>query len=120
MITKKNVEKYVVAGNYVQFLDYTKKKLKDDVFYIYVTGPDQLRGLSEISGVFIGSFEERKDIEEIRLQIKLIQGRKTWSPPDLNRHDKDYAEFVKMMMMASSMTQEQYKKISPTAFREET
>lgn len=71
----KPVEKYVVAGNYNQFLNYCKKNSGDDVFYTYVYGPDQLRGLSEISGVFIGTFEERNDIEEIRLQIKLIQGR---------------------------------------------
>lgn len=78
-MTKKNVEKYVVAGNYSQFTNYVNKNLKDGVFYIYVYGPDQLRGLSEISGVFIGTFEERKDIEEIRLQIKLIKGRHTFS-----------------------------------------
>lgn len=86
----KSLKKYVVAGNHNEFVNYVnKKQLENGVHYIYVNGPDQLRGLNEISGVFIGTFEERSDIEEIRLQITLIKGR--------NRVNK-------------------YKKISMTAF----
>lgn len=126
---KNHIEKYVVAGNHSQFVNYVNKNSKDGVFYTYVYGPDQLRGLSEISGVFIGTFEDREDIEEIRLQIKLIKSRGTinnltstyWAPVAPSRHDKnkDYEEALKMLM-TSSMTQEQYKKISATAFSGES
>jgi len=77
MMTERVEAKYVVAGNWNQYMDYCKKKAGDDIHYIYVTGVERLRGLSEISGVFVGTFHERLDIEEIKTQIQIIKSRKT-------------------------------------------
>ena len=43
--------------------------------YRYVTGPDSLRGLNEIEGFYIGSYEQREDIEQIRNIISYTKGR---------------------------------------------
>jgi hypothetical protein len=70
------VTKYVVAGNWNEFTNYTKNRVGDDTMYIYVTHADVMRGLSDVSGVFIGTFHLRHDIEEIKTQIQIIKSRK--------------------------------------------
>lgn len=69
---------YVVAGTHNEFLEYTKNKI-DDKFYIYVSGVDKLRGLSEIEGCFYGSYKSRKDIQDIETQIKIIKSKRLFS-----------------------------------------
>jgi hypothetical protein len=44
---------------------------------MYVSGVDAIRGLDEISGVFIGTFQNRPDIVDIRNTILSIKSRKT-------------------------------------------
>ena len=73
----KNDTKYVVAGNWNEFINYTKNRVDDDTMYIYVSGIDSIRGLDEISGVFIGTFQNRPDIVDIRNTILSIKSRKT-------------------------------------------
>lgn len=67
------MKKYVVAGNYQEYKSHIDEKgyLKSE--YVYVNSPDQLRGLDKIEGFYIGSYEQRPDIEEIRQQIQLIK-----------------------------------------------
>jgi hypothetical protein len=72
----KNDTKYVVAGNWNEFINYTKKRFDDDTMYIYVNNVDVMRGLNEISGVFIGTFHLRPDLEEIKWMIQNIKSRK--------------------------------------------
>ena len=68
--------KYIVAGNWNEFTNYTRNRVGDDTMYIYFSGINIIRGLSDISGVFIGTFQSRPDIEEIKSQIQIIKSRK--------------------------------------------
>lgn len=92
-------DKYVVAGTFDQFKAYCKKKHGDGILYKYVTGPDSLRGLSEVSGVFIGTFYDRPDIEEIKSMIQIIKSVKTGftaqSVASLDPRLKFYPGFLK-------------------------
>ena len=56
---------YVVAGTYAQYLLYAKNKTGDDKFYIYVNSPDTLRGILDPHGVFIGTWMNRPDADQI-------------------------------------------------------
>ena len=56
---------YVVAGTYAQYLLYCRKKTSDGKFYIYVSGPDMLRGILDPHGVFIGTWMNRPDAGQI-------------------------------------------------------
>lgn len=74
---------YVIAGNKFEADSFAKKKtlemwnngktsisLSD---FVYVSSVDTLRGLSEIQGFYVGTWKNRKDIEEIQLQVKIIK-----------------------------------------------
>lgn len=66
---------YVVAGNYTQFHTFIKKKAGElwlsgnhEVtlsHFVYVSGVDQLRGISNPTGWFYGTWYERTDIRDI-------------------------------------------------------
>jgi len=85
MTPKKKI--FIVAGNLKEFEDYQRKKLHEwteysnilDPFpeYVYVSNANQLRGLNEIEGYYIGSYEDRTDLDEITWCIKAIKARKT-------------------------------------------
>jgi hypothetical protein len=78
MSNTKHPTKYIVAGNWNEFINYTKNRVDDDdTMYIYVNNVDVMRGLNEISGVFIGTFQNRPDIVDIRNTILSIKSRKT-------------------------------------------
>ena len=69
---------YFVAGNFSEYNDYRRRKEKegkDTSNWRYVSKALDIRGLSEITGFYIGSFDERGDIEEIRMIIDKIKGR---------------------------------------------
>ncbi len=77
---------YIVAGNFKEYTEYVDRKhyewLKPDsntlvspYFYINVSNVDKLRGLNKIQGFFIGSYEQRADIDEIKMAIKIIKGK---------------------------------------------
>ena len=68
--------RYVVAGTYDQYVNYARTKT-DDIFYIYVSGPDMLRGLRDPKGVFIGTWMDRPDIEDIVLNLRLATSTST-------------------------------------------
>lgn len=84
---------YIVAGNYDQFKAYRNKKFKEwsDYWaktlpdmtpavkfpdYVYVQHIDQLIGLSDIDGFFIGTYKDREDYEAIKQQIEIIKSKK--------------------------------------------
>lgn len=68
---------YIVAGNNAEFMELVKSKPSEERWrYRYVSGVDVIRGLSSIEGVFYGSWRSRKDIEGIRMQIKIIKSTK--------------------------------------------
>jgi hypothetical protein len=71
---------FVVAGNYSEYVSYTHKKSKSEAQfhereYRYVSSVNSIRGLSEIEGVFIGTWKSRSDISEIQDHIKIIKSR---------------------------------------------
>ena len=44
--------------------------------YVYVQHVDQLIGLSDIDGFFIGTYKDREDYEAIKQQIEIIKSKK--------------------------------------------
>lgn len=72
---------YVVAGNFEQFRKYQLlNKVIDGIdtsSYVYVSGPDMLRGLRDPKGVFIGTWMDRPDIEDIVLNLRLATSTST-------------------------------------------
>lgn len=68
-------KKFVIAGNHEQAKHWINNHLKkrqaagettlSSSEYVIVHGSDVLRGRGEVHGVFIGTWRERKDIEEI-------------------------------------------------------
>lgn len=70
---------HYVAGSFAEYNEYRKRKSKAGVDvsnWRYVSKVTDLRGLTEVKGFYIGSFEERDDIEEIRIIIEQIKGIK--------------------------------------------
>lgn len=67
--------KYIVAGNYNEYQAYVKRKPRIEYYYKYVAGIDTIRGLSEINGAFIGTYDQRLDIEEIKTLITIIKSK---------------------------------------------
>jgi dTDP-D-glucose 4,6-dehydratase len=70
---------YVVAGSQKEYRDWLHKNDHDVLHYSYVYNTDTLVGLSEIHGVYIGTWRERKDIEEIKERIAIIKSRQNKS-----------------------------------------
>lgn len=77
---------YIVSGNIAEFKYITKKKwdeytlewsigTKREMYpnYKYVSSPDILKGLAEIKGFYYGTYEQRQDIDRIKLEIALIK-----------------------------------------------
>jgi len=72
---------FVVAGTYDQFRYFIKKK-SDEIWqkggqvslsdYVYVSGPEVLRGHNKVHGYFYGNFRERKDLPEIVHLLRVI------------------------------------------------
>jgi hypothetical protein len=84
MTVKKKI--FIVAGNVQEFESYKAKKLVEWTEYggelegyfpeyVCVHNGLQLKGLNEIEGYYIGSYENRPDLEEIEWRIKAIKGR---------------------------------------------
>lgn len=75
---------FIVAGHVSEYTHWVKKNF--DRFYaknksmslsnfVYVSGPEMLRGYSEVHGYFVGSYKNRQDIEHIKMMIKMINSR---------------------------------------------
>jgi hypothetical protein len=71
---------FIVAGNYNQFLEYRNRKWTEyreagiDISiddFVYVSSPDSIRGRRNVHGFYIGTWDQRPDIEDIKLNIKL-------------------------------------------------
>jgi hypothetical protein len=65
---------YIIAGNHSQYMNWLFKQKKwlynqDNIHCQYVGGPDILRGIRDPHGVFIGTWYERKDIDDILMQL---------------------------------------------------
>ena len=67
---------YVVAGTYDQYRAYLSKN-EFSSHYVYVSHPDMLRGLKDPHGVFVGSWIDRHDIEDIILNLRIATSTAT-------------------------------------------
>lgn len=71
---------YIVAGSFEQYRNYCLKKKEQydergEIFPLhkYVSNVDTLRGLNSIKGFYIGTYEQRSDIDQIKFQIAVIK-----------------------------------------------
>lgn len=74
----------IVAGNHMEFTAYKRQKLNQALMnedaglgmevqaYRYVDSADKLRGMRDVTGVFIGSWRSREDILEIVAQLRFM------------------------------------------------
>ena len=75
--------KYVIAGNGMQYQQYIRSNRLSGLDCRYVSCIDSIRGLSDISGVFTGTWYDREDIMDIINQIIIIKSKHNigWSIP---------------------------------------
>ena len=71
---------WIVAGNMQEFDAYILRHLQRKsrttlTEYKFVFSTDQLRGLDNIKGFYIGSYKSRPDIDEIRNVIAVIKSQ---------------------------------------------
>ena len=62
----------VIAGNYDQANIWMHARQKQTVTHTVVHNADQLRGMRNPSGVFVGTWREREDIFEILNMLLVI------------------------------------------------
>lgn len=72
--------RYVVAGSFDEYKRWRARKLASDATFdhrdwTYVHGVETLRGLEQCHGVYIGTYAQRPDIDEIRAQIAIVNAR---------------------------------------------
>ena len=56
---------YIIAGTYQEAKDWWVRNDKSVNEWVYLSNPKTIVGLSEVHGVFIGTWKERDDIEDI-------------------------------------------------------
>jgi hypothetical protein len=71
-------KKYIVSGNYDEYLEYLHIKSRTDinnmnVEYIYVNSAKDLVGVIDIEGFYIGTYFKRPDIDDIKERIALAK-----------------------------------------------
>jgi len=65
-------KKYIVSGTYEEYNEFVYKRRNEvNTSYVYVQHATQLTGLSNIEGIYIGTYFKRPDIEEIKERIAL-------------------------------------------------
>jgi hypothetical protein len=79
---------YIIAGNIDQYRNWAADKMSVNHCQ-YVGGPDILRGIENPHGIFIGTWYERKDIQEILARL-LASSRV--ENPELRKAIKYYEE----------------------------
>ena len=82
--------KYVVAGEFNEYINWLDEKGYCYTEYLYVIGPKMLENVFNPTGFFIGSWKDRNDIDEIKELIKknksqstVIQDLSPWSNTNL-------------------------------------
>lgn len=73
--------KYIISGTEPEAYEYINRKLEERIRngesvssiddYKYVHSPEVLRGIKNPSGVFLGTYKDRKDILEI-IQLLIL------------------------------------------------
>ena len=76
---------YILAGNRKEFNKFVSDRRMIDIWYvnyIYIESAITLRGVDNITGYYVGSYKERPDYEEIRLEINLRKMREKLNKPN--------------------------------------
>lgn len=74
--------KYIIAGSFNEYRSYIRDKQLDGIQYKWVTDVYSIKGLNDISGVFIGTWADRVDIVDIIGEICNIKTRfSDWDMP---------------------------------------
>ena len=75
--------KYIIAGSFNEYRRYIRDKQLDGIQYKWVSNVDSIRGLSDISGVFIGTWYKNIYIANILEQIYIIKTKNgVWHMPE--------------------------------------
>jgi hypothetical protein len=66
---------FVVAGTHAEYNDWIERKGYSRTEYVYVASINNIRGISaeDLKGVYIGTWRNRSDINEIKNQIAAIK-----------------------------------------------
>lgn len=66
------MKQYVICGDSREYFDYLRRSNNGPRTHVYLHEVEQIRGLSEVHGVFVGSWRERPDINDIVWAIRVI------------------------------------------------
>jgi hypothetical protein len=66
------MKQFVICGNSKEYHDYIRMNNKSPREYVYLHDTGQFYGMSEVHGVFVGTYRERPDIEAVVRTIRLI------------------------------------------------
>jgi len=71
-----NIRVMVVAGTVEEFHEYLREKKSISTVYTFVDGPNKFTGMTKetLHGVFIGTWYNRPDIQDIAGAISIIKG----------------------------------------------
>jgi hypothetical protein len=76
---------YIVSGTYEQYKHYRAKKFEEYLNlaptqefvefpdYVYVQHPENLKGVSNPKGFYIGTYKDRPDIEYIQTLVRMAK-----------------------------------------------
>ena len=68
-------KKFIVSGNYDEYLEYIHKKNRDisnsNTEYIYVNSKKDFDGHLDVEGFYIGTYFKRPDIDDIKERIAI-------------------------------------------------
>ena len=67
---------FIVAGNYSEFVAFMQRKRGDGRFYRYLHNNNDIMGLDDIKGFYVGTWHTRPDIDLIQSRIAAIKSKK--------------------------------------------
>ena len=69
------MKRYIICGDSREYFDYLKRINKSTNTHVYLHDVAQIRGLGQVHGVFVGSWRERPDINDIVWAIRVINDK---------------------------------------------
>jgi hypothetical protein len=79
---ERHKRKTFVAGNYAEYKAWLIRKGYSKTEYVYVASANNLRGISaeDLKGIYIGTWRNRTDIDQIRQMIAFIKAKSSVTP----------------------------------------
>ena len=66
------MKSYIIAGNHAEYIDWLNRKIVSPSLFVYVSGPDTIRGIRNPHGRFIGTWYNRPSPEIDAIFHRLI------------------------------------------------